>query len=110
MQGRVTNLPLMKKPAEKECYHCYEWVPAGGRHNCWTTTEAALTADLPEDLLDAWERLRETAAGVSEQQLGAMMTTPQGSPRPPMDSLVSLRMENTVPCPKIVRGTRGQTH
>ena len=42
-----------------ECYHCKQWIAEGEPHDCWTTTEAALTADLSEDLRDAWERLRE---------------------------------------------------
>ena len=42
-----------------ECYHCKQWIEQGQAHDCWTTTEAALTADLSEDLQDAWERLRE---------------------------------------------------
>ena len=54
-----------------ECYHCKQWVEAGAAHDCWTTTEAALTADLPEDLRDAWERLREAAAELGEQRIYA---------------------------------------
>ena len=50
--------------AGRECYHCKQWVEEGEAHDCWTTTEAALTQDLSEDLRDAWERLRETAAVV----------------------------------------------
>ena len=42
--------------AGRECYHCKQWVEDGEAHNCWTTTESALTADA-EDLRDAWERL-----------------------------------------------------
>jgi hypothetical protein len=53
------------------CYHCKQWVDDGEPHDCWTTTEAALTSDLPEDLRDAWERLRETAAGFGEQRIYA---------------------------------------
>jgi hypothetical protein len=53
------------------CYHCKSWVPAGQAHDCWTTTESALTADLPEDLRDAWERLRESAAALGEQRIYA---------------------------------------
>jgi hypothetical protein len=44
-----------------ECYHCKQWVEQGEAHDCWTTTEAALTQDLSEDLQDAWERLRESS-------------------------------------------------
>ena len=50
--------------AGRECYHCKQWIEQGEAHDCWTTTEAALTRDLPEDLRDAWERLRETAAAL----------------------------------------------
>lgn len=57
--------------AGRECFHCKQWVDAGEAHDCWTTTEAALTADLSEDLRDAWERLRETAASFGEQRIYA---------------------------------------
>jgi hypothetical protein len=57
--------------AGRECYHCKQWVEEGEAHDCWTTTEAALTRDLPEDLRDAWERLRETAAAFGEQRIYA---------------------------------------
>jgi hypothetical protein len=57
--------------AGHECYHCKQWVEEGEAHDCWTTTEAALTADLSEDLTEAWERLRETAADFGEQRIYA---------------------------------------
>lgn len=57
--------------AGRECYHCKQWVAEGEAHDCWTTTEAALTADLSEDLREAWERLRETAAAFGEQRIYA---------------------------------------
>jgi len=57
--------------AGHECYHCKQWVEAGAAHDCWTTTEAALTADLSEELREAWERLRETAAQFGEQRIYA---------------------------------------
>jgi len=57
--------------AGRECYHCKQWVEEGEAHDCWTTTEAALTQDLSEDLQDAWERLRETAASFGEQRIYA---------------------------------------
>ena len=53
------------------CYHCKEWVEDGATHDCWTTTEGALTADLSDDLRDAWERLRETAAEFGDQRIYA---------------------------------------
>lgn len=53
------------------CYHCKTWVPAGAAHDCWTTTEAALTRDLPDDLLEAWERLREAVQEFGEQRIYA---------------------------------------
>jgi hypothetical protein len=54
-----------------ECHHCKQRVEPGEEHDCWTTTEAALTADLSEDLSEAWERLRETAAQFGEQRIYA---------------------------------------
>ena len=57
--------------AGRECYHCKQWIEEGEAHDCWTTTEAALTRDLSEDLRDAWERLRETAAEFGEQRIYA---------------------------------------
>jgi hypothetical protein len=57
--------------AGRECYHCQQWIAEGEPHDCWTTTESALTKDLSEDLRDAWERLRETAADFGEQRIYA---------------------------------------
>ena len=57
--------------AGHECYHCKQWVEEGEPHDCWTTTEAALTRELSEDLRDAWERLRDTAASFGEQRIYA---------------------------------------
>jgi hypothetical protein len=53
------------------CYHCKQPVTAGDGHNCWTTTEAALTRNLSRDLQEAWERLRETAASFGDQRIYA---------------------------------------
>ena len=55
----------------RECYHCKEWVADGERHDCWTTTEAALTGDLPEHLREAWERLREAGGSLGDQRIYA---------------------------------------
>jgi hypothetical protein len=57
--------------ASRECYHCKQQVEEGEAHDCWTTTEGALTQDLSEDLRDAWERLRETAADFGDQRIYA---------------------------------------
>ena len=54
-----------------ECHHCKQWVEEGEAHDCWTTSEAALTQDLSKDLHDAWERLRETASAFGEQRIYA---------------------------------------
>jgi hypothetical protein len=54
-----------------ECYHCKQWVAEGEHHDCWTTTEAALTQDLSEDLQDAYERLRDAAVEFGEQRVYA---------------------------------------
>jgi hypothetical protein len=64
----------MKKSQQvngRECYHCHQWVEENEPHDCWTTTEKALTAGLPEELTDAWERLRETATEFGEQRIYA---------------------------------------
>jgi hypothetical protein len=55
----------------RECYHCRQWIEENEEHDCWTTTEEKLTRDLPEDLMDAWERLRETASEFGEQHIYA---------------------------------------
>jgi hypothetical protein len=55
----------------RECVHCRQWIEPGEAHDCWTTTAAALTRDLPEDLRDAWERLRETAVEFGDQRIYA---------------------------------------
>jgi hypothetical protein len=53
------------------CYHCKQWVEADEPHDCWTTTEQALTAELSDDLHDAWERLRESALEFGGQRVYA---------------------------------------
>ena len=54
-----------------ECYHCKQWIEEGEAHDCWTTTEAALTSQLSDDLRDAWERLREAAVEFGDQRIYA---------------------------------------
>ena len=63
--------PKPKAKAGHECYHCKQWVGTGEAHDCWTTTAAALTEGLSEDLQDAWERIHETAAAFGEQRVYA---------------------------------------
>jgi len=55
----------------RECYHCKRWIENGEQHDCWTTTEVALTQELSDDLRDAWERLRETAVSFGDQRIYA---------------------------------------
>jgi hypothetical protein len=57
--------------ARRLCHHCKELIEEGAAHDCWSTTEAALIRDLSEDLQDAWERLRETAAAFGDQRIYA---------------------------------------
>jgi hypothetical protein len=57
-----------------ECHHCKQWIEEGEAHDCWTTTEAALTEDLSDELKDAWERLREAAVELGEQRIYASGT------------------------------------
>jgi hypothetical protein len=54
-----------------ECFHCKQWVEQGDDHDCWTTTEATLTQELPEDLRDAWDRLRDTVLEFGPQRVYA---------------------------------------
>lgn len=69
----MVQLPVLQwtAMAGRACYHCRQWIEEGEPHDCWTTTEAALTADLSEDLREAWERLRETAVSFGEQRIYA---------------------------------------
>jgi len=57
--------------AKRQCYHCKNWIEEGEAHDCWTTTEGALTRDLAEDLQDAYARLREAAVEFGEQRIYA---------------------------------------
>ena len=57
--------------ATRECYHCKEEIEVGTPHDCWTTTVEHLTRGLSEDLMDAWERLRETASEFGDQRIYA---------------------------------------
>lgn len=58
-------------PPDRICHHCKAVVETGAAHDCWTTTEAALTRHLSEDLQEAWERLRESAVELGEQRIYA---------------------------------------
>jgi hypothetical protein len=53
------------------CYHCKQLIEDGEPHDCWTTTEAALTENLSEELRAAWERVRETAVSFGDQRIYA---------------------------------------
>lgn len=57
--------------AGRTCYHCKQWVEENEAHDCWTTTEAALTNDLSEDLQEAYARLREAAVELGGQRIYA---------------------------------------
>jgi len=64
------SVPKLLMPG-KECYHCGQWIEDNEEHDCSSTTEEKLTADLSEDLMDAWERLRETASEFGKQRIYA---------------------------------------
>ncbi len=99
--------------AGRECYHCKAWVEQGEAHNCWSTTEAALTADLAPDLRDARLRLRETAADFGEQRIYASLNSIMFSRRacycfvrPKAKYLeVCFFLGRTITAPNIVRAT-----
>ena len=59
---------------KRQCHHCKEWIAEGEAHDCWTTTEEALTEDLSEELQEAWKRIRETAVTFGEQRIYASGT------------------------------------
>jgi len=71
--GDVQSLLGAYNPAmaRRQCYHCKQWIEEGEPHDCWTTTEDALTKELSEDLRDAWERLRDSATEFGEQRIYA---------------------------------------
>lgn len=71
--GRAIVMRLASKHSatERQCHHCKQWIKKGQEHDCWTTTEAALTKGLSEDLREAWERVRETAASFGDQRIYA---------------------------------------
>ena len=99
----------------RECFHCKQWVEQGATHDCWTTTEAALTADLSEDLRDAWDRLRETAAAFGEQRIYASHSSIMFSRkacyffvRPKKNFLeVCVFLGRTVKAPQVRKAVRG---
>ena len=66
-EGQAYNTAV----GQRQCYHCKQWIAEDEPHDCWTTTEAALTRDLAPDLLEAWERLRETASEFGVQRIYA---------------------------------------
>jgi hypothetical protein len=73
----MLSLPQLALPAAKCILMAGHKLPLqtmveeGEPHDCWTTTEAALTRHLSDDLREAWERLRETAAAFGEQRIYA---------------------------------------
>ena len=68
--GNVGNVGNVTMPP-RECYHCKQLIEEGEPHDCWTTTESALTGELSEDLQEAYERLRESARSLGEQRIYA---------------------------------------
>ena len=100
--------------AGRECFHCKQWIAAGEPHDCWTTTEAALTEDLPEDLREAWDRLRETAEDFGDQRIYASHSSIMFSRRvcyffvrPQMKRLeICFFLGRTVKAPQIRRAVR----
>ena len=49
--GRCGDYNKAMSAAARECYHCKQWIEPGEPHDCWTTTEAALTQEIV-DLVD----------------------------------------------------------
>jgi uncharacterized protein DUF5655 len=86
----------------------------GEPHDCWTTTEQALTENLSEELRDAYDRLRETAVAFGDQRIYASGTAIMFSRRscyffvrPRRSSLqLSIFLGRTVRAPQIRRVER----
>jgi hypothetical protein len=57
--------------SRRTCHHCKQWVEDDAPHDCWTTTEAALTEELSDDLQEAYQRLRETVVQFGAQRIYA---------------------------------------
>jgi hypothetical protein len=55
----------------RTCHHCKQWVEDDEPHDCWTTTETALTEELSDDLQEAYQRLRETVVEFGDQRIYA---------------------------------------
>ena len=104
--------------AGRECYHCKQWIEEGEQHDCWTTTETALTQDLSPDLQDAWERLRETAVCFGDQRIYASHKSVMFSRkscyffvRPKTNFLeVCVFLGRTVKAPQVRRADRASKH
>ena len=62
---------LKKKKTKKKTKTRAKQVAVPKSYDHWETTEEALTQDLEEDLLDAWHKVREFAAGLGEQRIYA---------------------------------------
>ena len=111
------SVPLQLRMAVRICYHCKQPVEDGAAHDCWTTTERALTRDLSDDLQEAWERLRETAAALGEQRIYASHKSIMFSRkscycfvRPKTKHLeVCLFLGRTLKAPQIRRSDRAST-
>ena len=97
------------------CYHCKAWVEKGETHDCWTTTESALTRELSEELRDAWQRLRDTAADFGDQRIYASHNSIMFSRRTcyffvrPKRSFLELNvfLDRTVRAPQVKRVIEG---
>jgi len=54
------------------CPQCSRWLPRTSEfHFCVTPTEAEVMEELPEELAEAWERLREVASELGPQRIYA---------------------------------------
>lgn len=65
-KSKKTSIPRSKKRKSK---------PSNPKQSSpqedWNTTEAALTADLDEELLEAWEKIRDFSLSLGEQRVYA---------------------------------------
>jgi hypothetical protein len=98
--------------ARRQCYHCKDWIEEGTPHDCWTTTESALTEELSDDLREAWERLRDTAVEfgdllrTAEEEFPGSLRVPrprrEASAHPPRRAVleIEVRAHHSNPAPR----------
>jgi hypothetical protein len=80
--------------AGRECYHSKQWVEEGEEHDCWTTTETALTQDLSEEVeapITDWLREAYELSDVLASSANTIRANSTPKPRPKLKKAKSAR-------------------